>query len=1374
MLEFSILGPIEVWSARKPVAVSGGKRRALLGLLLVRADQVVSTDSIIEHLWGAHPPAAAAATLQSHVSQLRRVLEPGRLASRSGGYLLHLESGELDSAAFEAEAASGRAALRAGDPRRAAQLLAQALGRWRGPALCDCGDGPAVLFEAARLLELRLSAVESELDARLQLGQADEVAGLAEAAVGEYPLRERLWAQLMLALYRCGRQAEALAACQRLRRHLAEELGLEPGPELRELEDLILRHDPALQGPSPRPVATRPAQGEAPATLPSGVVTFMLTDVVGSARQWEHDPQAMAVALARHDQLLSSAVADHGGVLLKARGEGDSTFAVFKRATDAVAAATAAQRRLAAEPWPAPTPLTVRLALHTGESLEREGDYYGPTVNRVARLRSLAAGGQILLSQSTATVVRDSLPGGVELVGLGHHQLRDLTRSEEVFALSGAGLAAAGPPAGETLVSAAELSIPLQSRLDTLPATGFVGRAFERDLLVQRNEEVLRGARRVVLVSGEPGIGKTRLAAQASRAAGEAGMVVLYGRVDEDLGLPYQPFVEALDHLVSHAPAALLEAHVLRHGGELARLLQSLRRRLGQMPPPQATDPETERYLLFGAVVGLLGAVSEVSPVMVILDDLHWADRPTLQLLRYLIAAPDPLRMLIVASYRDTDVPAAHPLRDLLAALRREPGVERLSLQGLEDAEVVDLMQQLSGRELDQAGIDFVRGVRRETDGNPFFVTEIVRDMRESGALAEDGDGWVVGPHAESLQLPDSVREVIVQRVARLGDTAVRVLSAAAVIGHEFELAVLTSSVDLSDDQVVDALDLAAEAHLVAGTGPGRLSFAHALIGHTLYDGLTATRQARIHRRVALAMEALARDPAVRVGELAYHWARATVPTDTDKAVDYARRAGERALAQLAPDEAVRWFDQALELLGDTPGTLHCDLVTGLGEAQRQGGSAAFRDTLLRAGQEAAAMGDAGRMAHAVLANSRGFFAASGMVDAERIAQLEAALIAVGDGDSPERGRLLARLGSELSYSGDPAHLQALSDEAVAVARRLADPITLAHVLRERNEAIAPPDRLADKLANTAELVELAEQLGDPVFRFWALFWRAIASLQDRRFAEYAERMAQINELATAIGQPTLRWTVAWLTSVQALLAGDAARAEQLAVEGLQLGNDTGQPDALSIFGAQLLEIRHQQGRSAELVGLLAQTVADNPGLPAFRAALARAQVDVGEPDTARQALLEATADRFGGVPFDVVWLTGMALWAQVAVDLAEPGPAAVLSEVLAPWRDQIALVGPACQGAVVEYMGELAAVEGRSAEAAGLLGDAEECYRSIPAPFYLARTRIHLARVLLAEGTTEGAARAASLLEQAQGAARTGGFVALEAMIAATLPDPR
>jgi DNA-binding SARP family transcriptional activator len=1368
-VDFSILGPIEVWSGSRAVPVSGAKRRALLGLLVVNANRAVKADALIEHVWGSSAPDAAAATLQSHVSQLRKVLDPGRLSSRPGGYLLHVDDGELDATAFESEVAAGRSALRAGDAAGAARLFEQALARWRGPALTDAGDGVTVRAEASRLEELRLIAMESQLEARLALGQYADVARVAEGAVAEHPLRERLWAQLMVGLYRGGRQAEALQAYQRLRHHLGEELGIDPSPELRALEESILRHDQTLAPRRPAP----PPETRHPAALPSGVVTFVLTDVVGSSRLWDKDPDAMAVALARHDEIIASAVGRHRGVLLKARGEGDSTFAVFQRATDAVAAAITGQRALVGETWPPDTPVSVRMALHTGEALERDGDYYGPTVNRVARLRALAGGGQVLLSQATATVVRDGLPNGVELVDLGQQELRDLTRLEMVYGLTGEGLGPVVPlTGGAGTVVPGEVVIPLPPRLADLPETGFVGRTFERDLVIQRAKEVHDGGRRVVLVSGEPGIGKTRLSAQGARAALDAGLIVLYGRADEDLGLPYQPFVESLDHLVRHAPSALLEAHVVRHGGDLARLVPSLRYRLPHLPPPQRSDPETERYLLFGAVVGLLGAASAMAPVLLVLDDLHWADRPTVQMLRYLIAAPEPLRTLIVASYRDSDLSAGHPMTDLLATLRREPRVERVSLKGLEDTELVDLMEHLSGRELDTSAMAFAQGLRRETDGNPFFVTEILRDLTESGALPTDEGGWVLSDQSSSIRLPDSVREVVGQRVARLGDTAVKVLSAAAVIGHDFDLGVLAAAVDLEDELVVDTLDLAAEANLVTSTGPGRLSFAHALIEHSLYEGLTSARKARLHRRVAVALEEIAGDEAARVGELAYHWAQATQPTDLDKAVDYAYQAGRRALAHLAPDEAARWFDQAIELLGDTPGPLHCDLMTALGEAKRQTGDAGFRETLLQAADEAGALGDPARMTKAVLANSRGFFAASGVVDVERIGHLEAALAAVGDGDSAERARLLARLASELSYSGDPRRRRHLSDDALAVARRIGDPVTLAHVLRERNEAIAPPDMLDEKLDNTAELVALADRLGDPVVRFWALYWRAITALQDGKYHEFEERLDRISDLAAAIGQPTLRWTVAWVSSVRALLVGDAAGAEALALEALQLGNDTGQPDAVAIFGGQLLEIRHHQGRSAELVGLIAQTVVDNPGIPAFRAALARAQCYAGQEasDEARRALLEAASERFAGLPYDVVWLTGMALWAQVAVSLDEPGPAAVLSEVLRPFRDQIALVGPVCQGVVVEALGELAAVEGRTADAIRLLGEAEDLYQSIPAPFYLAKSRLHRGRLLLASGTSEDAELGVRLLTLANRAAADGGFAVLEHETAAAL----
>lgn len=447
-----ILGPLELHRDGHLVDVGAGRQRALLALLAIHANEVVPAERLVDALWGERPSDAAAHSLVVYVSSLRRVLEPDRaprgkgalLRTQAPGYVLDLAPEALDSVCFERLTREGRAAFEVGEAEAAASLLREALALWRGPALADFSYEDFARTEAARLDEARLSALEARLDADLALGRHSQVVGELEAMANSNPLREAFWSKRMLALYRCGRQAEALRAYQDLRHILLEELGIEPSPSAQALEEAILLQKPHLDWAPPERVPEN-----RPRSLPTGVITFLLTDIEGSSTLWEAYPRAMADALARHDELVAETVESCGGSVLKAKGEGDATLSVFQRASDALQAAFDLQQNLAAEAWAGGIDLRVRLALHTGESQERDNDYYGPALNRAARLRGLARGGQVVVSHTTADVTWERLPVGATLVDLGHHELRGLSRGERVFELcrepseSGAGLAGA-------------------------------------------------------------------------------------------------------------------------------------------------------------------------------------------------------------------------------------------------------------------------------------------------------------------------------------------------------------------------------------------------------------------------------------------------------------------------------------------------------------------------------------------------------------------------------------------------------------------------------------------------------------------------------------------------------------------------------------------------------------------------------------------------------------------------------------------------------------------------------------------------------------------------------------------------------------------
>jgi predicted ATPase/class 3 adenylate cyclase len=496
-VQVRLLGPVEVVGSSGPIPLGGPKERAVLTALALRAGETVSEDALAEALWGEALPPTAIKTLRVYVSRLRKVLAAaGRTESGEfgidttpAGYVLRLGPQGRDVDEVSAIIQDARAAMAAGDAAGAVLAFGRALQCWRGRPLGEFADEAFARTEAARLEELRQLVMEERIDAELACGHHTALLGELESLTSRYPLRERLWAQRMTALYRAGRQAEALEVYQHLRRRLSDELGIDPSPSLVELHSDMLQQRSSLDWA---------------VTLPSGVVTFLLTDIEGSTALWETQRAAMPSALARHDEILAKSVKEHHGTLLKAKGEGDSAFAVFATASDAASAALAAQRMFAAEAWPDNVDIRVRMAIHTGEAELRNGDYFGSTVNRAARLRELAHGGQTVLSQAAADVLGDVPPDDGVLIDLGEHRLRDFSRLERIFQLVDPALATDFPPLRS--YGALTTNLPAQT-------TTFVG----RDRQLADIATALEAAR-VVTLTGVGGVGKTRLALQVAAA----------------------------------------------------------------------------------------------------------------------------------------------------------------------------------------------------------------------------------------------------------------------------------------------------------------------------------------------------------------------------------------------------------------------------------------------------------------------------------------------------------------------------------------------------------------------------------------------------------------------------------------------------------------------------------------------------------------------------------------------------------------------------------------------------------------------------------------------------------------------------------------
>jgi class 3 adenylate cyclase/tetratricopeptide (TPR) repeat protein len=1094
-------------------------------------------------------------------------------------------------------------------------------------------------------------------------------------------------------------------------------------------------------------------------------VAVLFTDMVGSTALASSLSAEAADELRReHFSILRQAVAESGGTEVKNLGDG--LMVVFASTSAALSCAVAMQQGVERDNRAGGRTVGLRVGLSGGEVTREDDDYFGDPVIEAARLCTSCEGGQVL----AADVVR-AMAGRRskhECISVGPLELKGLPDPVETVAVR-----------WEPLAGTATNAVPLPGRLSVRPAVGVVGREAETATLLDAFKRVVAGeGREVLLVSGEAGLGKTTLVAETARAAFDVGACVLFGHCEEDLATPYQLFSEALGHYVTHAPEDHLVAHVAVHGSELARLVPALASRIPDLPPSKATDTDTERFLLFAAVVGLLAVVSQHQPVVLVFDDLQWADEASLLLLRHLTATDVAMRVLVLGTYRDSELSRSHPLLDTLAALRRQRAVSRIELAGLDDTGVMALMEATAGHALDDAAVGLAHALYRETDGNPFFVSEVLLHLAETGAISQDATGrWVAGASLDEKPLPDSVREVIGARVGRLGQDAEKVLSVAAVIGRDFDLDVLARSTKTEEDDLLDILDAAAAVALVRepSDARGRYTFAHALIQHTLYEDLGPNRRARAHRQVAEALEDLCGDrPGTRAGELARHWFSATQPIDLAKAIRYSRQAADAALAALAPADALRYYAQALDLFAqvdDADAVLGLDLAIGLGTAQRQIGDPAFRETLLDAARRAADLGDTGRLAAAALANNRGLYTAAGRIDTDKVEVLETALDRL-PADRPERALVLATLCAELVVGSPPARRQALADEAIGIAEASGDDATVVRVLNLLFFPLDVPSRLPQSLARTGDALVRAERVGDPVLLFWAAIWRVFAATRAGDVDEVDRRGGITGSLAEQLDQPFLTWVHTVTRAMRAQLAGDIDQAEQLATEALQIGTDGGQADAAFFFGAQLVVPHLQRGTILELVPVIEQMIAEAPEIRGVLAAiLAMAYAEGDRTDDARQLLAEFAAAEFD-LPLDGVYITGMVLYAAAAIGCQDPTYASPLFDRLEPWADQWAMTGPTADGPVSHYLGGLASVLGRYDEADMYFERAAACNERVGAKFFAARTDLWWGRMLAERNAPGDIEKARDLLSRARAASAAHGYANVERRAAQALHD--
>jgi DNA-binding SARP family transcriptional activator len=909
-IEFRILGPLEVLDEGRPVALGGSKPRALLAVLLLHANEPLTTDRLIDELWGEHAPPTAAKAVHVHVSRLRKALAAGAgnggagglVITRERGYELRLDPERVDSRRFEQLVAEGRSELADGRPQRALAALEAALSLWRGEPLADLAYEPFAQREIARLDDLRVDALEQLAEAKLALGRHAEAVGELEALIRAHPYREGLRARLMLALYRCERQADALEAYQDARRTLVEELGIEPGERLRELERAILAQDPELAAP-------------------------------------------------------------------------------------------------------------------------------------------------------------------------------ELARPERVFELR----SRAGAPQEEPGNESVRVELPLPRPLRFPAGASFVGREAELGRLRGLWAGVSGGEQAAAFLAGEAGIGKTRLAAELARALQEEGALVLYGRCDEGLAVPYQPFVEALRPYARAIGLDRLRVELGPLAPQFGRLLPELEG-LGE---PAGGDPESARFALFEAVTGLLEAATRAQPVLLVLDDLHWAAPPTLLMLRHLIRSERTLGGLVLGTYRETEVNAAHPLSALRADLQRDASTTTVRVGGLDERGIAALLEAAAGHVIDEPGREFARVLQSGTGGNPFFIREVLAHLVESGAIYRAGGRWTTDLGAAELEVPEGLRQVIGDRVARLPEPARRALGVAAVAGPGFTLALL-EAVQGKQADLLDGLDQAASAGLLAETGPAEYAFAHALVRQTIYDAHGSARRARLHRQLGEALEALG-DADSHVEALAHHFAEAAADGQAAKAATYALVAGRRASARLAFEDAAAHYERGLQALQLAPAPeeeRRGELLLALGVARwNVGDMDRAREACRLAAELAERRGEPEQFARAALAHAGPpwRFEAAAAVTGPLIDLLERALEALGDDDSALRARVMARLAFTQRFSDPERRRPELSRQALDRVRRVGDRPELvaeAAALRALGEYFRG-ESLSQARAALAEAHRLIDELTD-------------------------------------------------------------------------------------------------------------------------------------------------------------------------------------------------------------------------------------------------------------------------------------------------------
>jgi class 3 adenylate cyclase len=998
------------------------------------------------------------------------------------------------------------------------------------------------------------------------------------------------------------------------------------------------------------------------------VRAIVCTDIVGSTAIRSRIGDHRADLLRQdHDEIMGGAVAAHRGRVL--HWTGDGVQCEFATASAAIAAAIDMQRavrRYARSP-DAVAAFEVRIGVAVGEVTVDADDAHGVAVIEAVRLEAQAAPGEILATDLVERLGRRRSDAAFEVVG--ERRLKGLDGPVQVLRI---------------------VDTAASSQLHALPKALMIDRRFPlvgRDVplaeALQSWREVRSGASRTVLISGPPGVGKSRLVAQLVDRAHGDGAVVLAGACDSDFVVPYQPFAAALREVeTDDVIRALTDGD-----GPLGPLFAARR---GSVDELGAGD----RLELFDEIGTLLERLAGERPVVLVLEDLHWADAPTVQLLRFVLQQTTSTPLLVVATFRGDEIDGTHPLHRILAEAHLLRRVRSLSLGPIGEADVAEMVTaRVPGASLD-AVRRFARRLHTESAGSPFFVCELLHHLSSTGQLAP----MLATAGAERLPIPASVRDVVTQRLAQLPGSCAEVLERAALIGLTFDLDLLAAVTAKPLDAVLQAIEDAGRTAIVQEIGPSRFSFSHAIVRSTLHDRLSATRRALGHRTVAESIEALGRP---HHAELAHHWAEAG---DHDRAVTHLEAAAREALAALAYESAAERFTAVLDHVRSTrPGDAHAlaRALLGLGLAQRGLGKTSYLALVDEAGRLARRLRDPDLIADAALASiwPGNYYIKAGQTEQQFVELCHDALSVIDD--DPRRIRVLGILASHLTFDPDRPRRVATLETASAAARAIGDPELIGSTLLSEYVSMWDPSTTARRAQIAIELGRMARASGDPGLAFFSSFFLAVADTERGRLAEARGGLVQLLGTLHAERSFYERFQAERLLLSIDLYTGKAdvqRDIDALAARYAHTHADTDGTWALQTAGLAL-----QHGTLSTMADGMKAVIDASPIAPNWMPAYGLALLGRGD-----RAGAAAVLDGFDVPHLDCFWLSTLQSAAELAVGLGRLDWCERIHGLLEPYADQVGVAshGTLLFGLVSTTLASLRLALGDLDGATGLLPD--------------------------------------------------------------------